>query len=646
MDSRRFESTPAVNGSLSGENVSADEDIADLSRQVDNLLDEARTYERRFGARIEEAHPNLRESARNLVHYLAIRRFDLRNLQESLAEWGLSSLGRTEAHVIETLTAVSQVLRRLSGEAAEPFQSVDFSESRSELAAHAAGLLGRPAEGREVRIMVTLPTEAAEDYRFVRDLLAAGTDVVRINCAHDDEVAWRAMVDHVRRAEVETGNRCKILMDLAGAKPRTGALVPGPEVIKWKPTRSKVGEVLAPARIWLAPVGTRPPDDRADAPSRGVDAELPISAEWLDSVRLGDEIRLLDARSKKRTLRVVERWGSGIIAECDKTAYVVSGMHLELHPSDGRTLADAITEVGPLPAIEMPIVLERGDTLILYADDLPGRPAIRDGEGRIASSARVSCTLPEVFSHLRVDEIVRLNDGKIEGVIRSVSNDEIEVEITQAAETGSKLRSDKGINFPESDLHSRGLTPKDLDDLDFVVRHADVVGLSFAEDPVSLSTLQRELKMRHADQMGIVLKIETQRGFRRLPALLLTAMRRYPVGVMIARGDLAVECGWERTAEVQEEILWICEAAHVPVIWATQVLEGLTKKGIPSRAEITDAAMAERAECVMLNKGPFIVKAIRTLDDVLKRMEGHQLKKTALLRSLKVSDLVADDGYD
>ena len=57
-------------------------------------------------------------------------------------------------------------------------------------------------------------------------------------------------------------------------------------------------------------------------------------------------------------------------------------------------------------------------------------------------------------------------------------------------------------------------------------------------------------------------------------------------------------------AEVQEEILWICEAAHVPVIWATQVLETLAKEGMPSRAEITDAAMGHRAECVMLNKGP------------------------------------------
>ncbi len=72
---------------------------------------------------------------------------------------------------------------------------------------------------------------------------------------------------------------------------------------------------------------------------------------------------------------------------------------------------------------------------------------------------------------------------------------------------------------------------------------------------------------------------------------------------MIARGDLAVEIGFERMSEVQEEILWISEAAHAPVIWATQVLETLNKSGIATRSEITDAAHAAMAECVMLNKG-------------------------------------------
>jgi pyruvate kinase len=76
----------------------------------------------------------------------------------------------------------------------------------------------------------------------------------------------------------------------------------------------------------------------------------------------------------------------------------------------------------------------------------------------------------------------------------------------------------------------------------------------------------------------------------------------------------------------------------VPVIWATQVLESLAKNGIPSRSEITDAAMGERAECVMLNKGPYIVTAVRILDDILRRMQAHHEKKRSMLRKLHLAD--------
>lgn len=79
------------------------------------------------------------------------------------------------------------------------------------------------------------------------------------------------------------------------------------------------------------------------------------------------------------------------------------------------------------------------------------------------------------------------------------------------------------------------------------------------------------------------------------------------------------------------------EAAHVPVIWATQVLENLAKKGIPSRSEITDAAMGERAECVLFNKGAYAVTTVRVLADILKRMQAHQEKKRSMLRQLRLA---------
>jgi pyruvate kinase len=185
----------------------------------------------------------------------------------------------------------------------------------------------------------------------------------------------------------------------------------------------------------------------------------------------------------------------------------------------------------------------------------------------------------------------------------------------------------KGINLPDTRLDIASLTDQDREHLGFLVQHVDMVGLSYARSPDDVRLLQDEMQRLGAGQLGTVLKIETRQAFEQLPSLLLASLRSPPVGVMVARGDLATEVGFERLAEVQEEILWLCEAAHIPVIWATQVLENLAQRGLPSRAEVSDAAMSGRAECVMLNKGPYIVEAVRFLSGVLDRMQDHQLKK-------------------
>ena len=209
----------------------------------------------------------------------------------------------------------------------------------------------------------------------------------------------------------------------------------------------------------------------------------------------------------------------------------------------------------------------------------------------------------------------------------------------QARAKGSALRAEKGINLPESELRVCPLTADDISALDFVAKNADMLGYSFVRTESDVRDLQSRLQKLGAENVGIILKIETRQAFEELPSLLLAVMRSPRVGVMIARGDLAVECGYQRLAEVQEEILWMCEAAHVPVIWATQVLESLAKEGVPSRSEITDAAAGVRAECVMLNKGPYIVNAVRALDDILMRMEGHHQKGRSTLRKLRLAEL-------
>jgi pyruvate kinase len=260
-------------------------------------------------------------------------------------------------------------------------------------------------------------------------------------------------------------------------------------------------------------------------------------------------------------------------------------------------------------------------------------PAAVDGE----AAAAIGCAWSEAFDYVRAGEPIWFDDGKIGGVIEQVEPEALRVRITQARPQGEKLRNDKSINLPESQLPLSALTEKDQRDLAFVAQHADLVALSFVTSAADVERLRQEISHLTDRELPIILKIETRRGFEQLPALLLSAMQAKSCAVMIARGDLAVECGFERLAEVQEEILWLCEAAHVPVIWATQVLESLARGGMPSRAEITDAAMGDRAECVMLNKGPRVVEAVQILSGILRRMQAHQRKKSAMLRGLRVA---------
>jgi pyruvate kinase len=458
-------------------------------------------------------------SARNLAQYLALRRYDLRSLQAALIPWGLSSLGRIEAGVMPNLDAVIASLAVICGLESTENQTRPtieaFFEGNRLLQKHTEELFGGNSPHRRVKIMVTLPTQAATDYELVREIIRRGTNCVRINCAHDTPAEWKSMIDHVRRAGTELNAPCQVMMDLSGPKIRTGTVI-------------------------------RPPD-------------------------------------KKRVFR---------------------GDHIVL------TRCELLSDVGEIPV----------------------------------ENFQTCCTIPEILDLLTVGTTVYIDDGKIRTRVintqHQLSDGQLGIllEVTHASPKGVKLQAEKGLNFPHTVLPLNPLTTKDLSDLDFVALHADMIGYSFVQRAADMELLQRELKQRTSQGVNppaIVAKIETAIAVSNLPELIIHAAGKHPFGVMIARGDLAVEIGYQRLAEIQEEILWICEAAHVPVIWATQVLENLVKNGAPSRGEMTDAAMAERAECVMLNKGPFILEAITILDDVLTRMEAHQSKKTPQLRALQ-----------
>lgn len=250
---------------------------------------------------------------------------------------------------------------------------------------------------------------------------------------------------------------------------------------------------------------------------------------------------------------------------------------------------------------------------------------------------RVECSLEKALRTTEAGHSVHYDDGKISGVIERVEPWGVVAVVKRTSAKGKRIKPEKGLVFPDADLGIAALTDKDRRDLRFIAEHADAVEYSFVQSAEDVRHLQDALADCRDDwcSLTLVLKIETRRAITNLPDIIVQAASRQPTAIMIARGDLAPEIGFTRTAEMQEEILWLAEAAHLPVIWATQVLEHFVKKGTPSRGEMTDAAMAARAECVMLNKGPFLLDAIEELHVLFRRMGEHQHKKSAELRRLR-----------
>lgn len=444
-------------------------------------------------------------AAANLAAYLALRRHDISALQDVLPRFGFSSLGRSEAHVMASLDALCTTMARLSGETDAPYPPPGrMGAGQRALRISQDRFFGADVIGTSTRIMVTLPSEAATDRALMDGLIGAGMTCARINCAHDDADAWRAMAALVRESAMAAGRTCRVLMDVAGPKCR---------------------------------------------------------------------IETLHAASDKPRLF-------------------------------------------------------RGDRIAFVA----GMAQARDGDTTIAT-----ISFPEVLAQLQPGREIWLDDGKLGTRIVAKDPGRLEAEVFSARAKGVRLKPEKGVNFPDTELHLSPLTGKDRRDLDTVAQLADFVGFSFVQRPEDITLLHRELRARRPGKpaMPVMLKIETPLAVRNLPRLIMQTAVIGPVAVMIARGDLAIELGFARMSEIQEEIMWLCEAARVPVVWATEVLSDLVSDGMPSRAEATDAAMAQRAECVMLNKGPFVVEGVRFLADVLRRMDRHQDKKTARFGALQ-----------
>jgi pyruvate kinase len=184
--------------------------------------------------------------------------------------------------------------------------------------------------------------------------------------------------------------------------------------------------------------------------------------------------------------------------------------------------------------------------------------------------------LPEILAQAAVGDRVFIDDGSIGCVVSEKRPDGLLLTVRETRKKGEKLRADKGLNFPDSALTVGPLTAEDLAALDELANEVDMFGFSFVKTADDVERLRAEITRRRDPKLppcAIMLKIETALGLQNLPELIVRSAGAVPTCVMIARGDLAVEIGYQRLAEIQEEMLWLCEAANIPVIWATAALD-------------------------------------------------------------------------
>ncbi|MGJ7440338.1 pyruvate kinase [Aquipuribacter sp. MA13-6] len=597
--------------------------LDDLITSLDLLLEEMAGAERSQAEAIAAVCDEHRAGAVNLVRYAALRQHDRRALQNDLMDIGVTSLATAEADVLAKVGAARDVLCALRGDPGPwDLEATNTALDRGDdlLDTNTEAVFGPTRPGRPTRIMVTFPSEAADDPTLVDSFVAAGMDVARINCAHDGPDAWTRMAEHVRRAAAAAGREVLVEMDLPGPKLRTGPISAGPPRGRARVTRDDEGSTVTPARLWLTPHGRPSPAPVQDPP--GTRAVLPVGVDgpWLSARSTGDVISLRDTRGRDRTFTVTHAGPEGVLAEGPRSAYLTDGTIL-------RCDGDRTTASGLTPVLRR-LSLAAGDTLVLTTDltpvDLPAAGEV----------ARIGCTLPQAVAAMAPGDAVLLDDGAVAATVESVAPAEATLRVDRTKPGGQRLGAQKGINLPDTVLDLPALTAEDEAQLPFVAAHADLVAVSFVRTGGDVQHVLDRLAAADAQHLGLVLKIETRQGFENLPEILLVAMRHPRVAVMIARGDLAVEIGYERMSEVPRQILALCEAAHLPCIWATQVLDTLARTGQPTRAEITDAAAGQRAECVMLNKGPHVTLAIATLADILARMGVVQRKSRTLMRHI------------
>jgi pyruvate kinase len=241
--------------------------------------------------------------------------------------------------------------------------------------------------------------------------------------------------------------------------------------------------------------------------------------------------------------------------------------------------------------------------------------------------AGIGCSLPQIIGQLRFGDSVWIDDGELGARVVERVYGAVRLEVIQAPAEGKRLKADKSLNFPDTEMAVSALSDQDLAALPFAAAHADILACSRvqgADDVVALLAALDGCPVRPARELALAIKLESRRAVRNLPEILVAAAARRPCAVMLSAAELAVELGPERLSEAQERILALCAAAAVPLVWTAPELDRLARRGPPSRREFAEAMEGVRGEAVLLDRGPHLLRAADLLADALsQRAEPH-----------------------
>lgn len=579
---------------------------------------------------VDAAHPR-GKSLLNLKQYLIVRKKDRTHLQEKLFSLSLSSLGRSYAHVAASIDTLCDQLRsslgheEISEELMAEFHHLTIHDSIAIASHNSKALFGGKASSKFSRqstaVMVTLPSHAAQDEGLlIRQLADAGVNVFRINTAHDTVETWTKMADAIASINLQrdSSDKIKIFVDLAGPKIRTGA-------IRRVDAPVEIGSNKHEKEVMIVCGNGLTKGEEIDGITLvKIPAQIAVDKKFFDKITKKHLIKIVDSNGKKASIIITEVSETAAKGYINKKVFVTKKTKLSCKEHE--------VSVRNIESQMEPIRLFVNDLLMITEREVVGRSAVVDEENRVIAPPLIGCSLQGMLSHLQIGEKIFIDDGKIGLEVTETNGDAITARVTHSKPGGTLLREEKGINFPDTHIKTAALTETDRANALAVSGFVDHFSISFCQSAEDVRDLQTILEQIGRSDIGIIAKIETKKAVVNMPEILEQLLASEKSGVMIARGDLAIEVGFENLAYIQEALLDICDAAHIPVIWATQVLEGMMKNNLPSRAEVTDAAMAGRAECVMLNKGAFAIDTIDVLTRILDDMHSISKKNRQLLK--------------